>query len=69
MFDIIVADSATNVKPIININNSLKKYIVIFFTIYPLHIETLKVLEKLIKINDISMLNTTLTINPIYVKC
>ena len=49
MFDIIVADSATNVKPIININNSLKKYIVIFFTIYPLHIETLKVLEKLIK--------------------
>ena len=36
MFDIIVADSATDVK-------------VIFFTIYALHIETLKVLEKLIK--------------------
>ena len=49
MFHIIVADSATDVKPIININNSSTKYIVIFVTIYPLYIETLKVLEKLIK--------------------
>ena len=49
MFDIIVADSATDVKPVININNLYTKYIVIFFTIYPLHIKTLKVLEKLIK--------------------
>ena len=31
MFDITVADSATNVKPIDNINNSLTKSIVIFF--------------------------------------
>ena len=68
MFDIIVADSATNVKPIININNSLKKYIVIFFTIYPLHIETLKVLEKLIKKIGISMLNATFSINQSYVE-
>ena len=49
MFDIIVADSATNVKLVININNLEKKYILIFFTIYPLHIEILNVLEKLIK--------------------
>ena len=49
MFDIIVVDNATDVKPVININNSKKKYIVMFFTIYPLHIETLNVLENLIK--------------------
>ena len=46
MFDIIVADSATNVKPLITIN---KKIYNNFLTIYPLHIETLSVLEKLIK--------------------
>ena len=49
MFDIIVAYSATNVKPVININNSETKYIIISFTIYPPHIESLNVLEKLIK--------------------
>ena len=49
MFGIVVADSATDVKPVINSNNSYKKYIVIFFGIYALHIETLNLLEKLIK--------------------
>ena len=49
MFDIIVADNAIDIKPLVNINNSFKKNIVIFLTIYPLHIETLNVLEKLIK--------------------
>ena len=49
MYDITAAGSGMDVKPIININNSYTKYIVIFFTIYPLHIETLTVLEKLIK--------------------
>ena len=69
MFDIIVVDNSTNVKPVININNSYKKYIVIFFTIYALPIETLNVLEKLIKKNVISMLYITVTLNQIYVKC
>ena len=48
MYDIIVFYSAPNVKPVININHSLKNR-VIFFTISPLTIETLKVLEMLIK--------------------
>ena len=49
MFGIIVVDSAIDVKPFISMNNSKNIYIVVFFTIYPLHIETLNVLEKLIK--------------------
>ena len=46
-----------------------KKKYSIFFTIYPQHIETLKVLEKLITKIDISMMYATLTINQIFVKC
>ena len=69
MSSIIVANSAIEFEPIININHSEKKYILIFSTIYPLHIETLKVLEKLIKKKGISMLNATFTVNQIYVKC
>ena len=46
-----------------------KKKYSIFFTIYPQHIETLKVLEKLIKKIGIRMMYATLTINQIYVKC
>ena len=44
---------------------------VIFFTIYQLHIEALNVLEKLIKKlkNGVSMLYVTLTLHQIYVKC
>ena len=48
MSDNIVADSTTDVKPIININHSLKNRVSVF-TISPLTIETLKVLEMLIK--------------------
>ena len=68
MYDIILFGSATDVKPVITTNHSQKKYS-IFFTIYPQHIETLKVLEKLIKKIGISMMYATLTINQIYVKC
>ena len=68
MYDIILFGSATDVKLVITTNHSSKKYS-IFFTIYPLHIEALRVLEKLIQKNGITMLNATLSINQIYVKC
>ena len=69
MFDIIVVDSATDVKPIININNLWKKYVVIFFhNLSIAHYDSQSV-SKVNKKNGISRLYVTLTVNQIYVKC